>query len=104
MIVFLAGATGAIGQPLVQELVAAGHEVFGMTRSKKNASTLSRQGAEPVLIDVLNAAAVRSSMNSIQPDAVIDQLTSLPKDYTQEAMQKFAPILSTELVFNSLNF
>ena len=92
MKVFIAGATGAIGQPLVQGLLAAGHEVFGMTRSKENASTLSRQGAEPVLIDVLDAAAVRSSINSIQPEAVIDQLTSLPKDYTREALQHSAPI------------
>jgi nucleoside-diphosphate-sugar epimerase len=34
MRVFVAGATGTIGRQLVPRLVAAGHEVHGMTRSE----------------------------------------------------------------------
>jgi nucleoside-diphosphate-sugar epimerase len=33
MIMFVVGATGAIGRPLIKQLVAAGHEVIGTTRS-----------------------------------------------------------------------
>lgn len=41
MRVFLAGASGALGKQLVPRLVAAGHEVFGTTRSAVNADALS---------------------------------------------------------------
>ena len=40
MRVFVAGATGAIGQYLVPSLVVAGHEVTGTTRSPSKASQL----------------------------------------------------------------
>ena len=40
MRVFLAGASGAIGRPLVPKLIAAGHEVTGMTRSEARAEEM----------------------------------------------------------------
>jgi uncharacterized protein YbjT (DUF2867 family) len=49
MRVFVAGATGAIGQQLVPRLVAAGHEVTGMTRSESKQALLSGLGAVPVV-------------------------------------------------------
>jgi nucleoside-diphosphate-sugar epimerase len=92
MKVFIAGATGAIGHPLVRSLLASGYEVFGMTRSKENASALAHQGAEPVLVDVFDADSVRSSMYRIKPAVVIDQLTSLPKTYSWENMRKASSV------------
>ena len=44
MRVFVAGATGAIGRQLVPRLVAAGHEVHGMTRSESKQAMLARAG------------------------------------------------------------
>ncbi|WP_042300349.1 SDR family oxidoreductase [Paraburkholderia kururiensis] len=47
MRIFLTGATGFIGSALVPELIQAGHQVTGMTRSEAGAQTLSEAGAEP---------------------------------------------------------
>jgi nucleoside-diphosphate-sugar epimerase len=76
--VFLAGATGAIGIPLVRRLVAAGHVVAGMTRSEAKAAGLRELGAEPVVCDVFDAAALERAVVAFRPDAVIHELTDLP--------------------------
>ncbi len=78
MRVFLAGATGVIGTPLVPQLLEAGHEVTAMTRSVLRAEQLGAAGANPVVCDVYDAHGVRSAMADASPDAVIHQLTSLP--------------------------
>ena len=54
MRVFVAGATGAIGKQLVPRLVAAGHEVHGMTRSGSKQAMLYELGAVPVVADALD--------------------------------------------------
>jgi nucleoside-diphosphate-sugar epimerase len=79
MKVFVAGATGAIGRPLVAELVRQGHAVTGMTRSKASTQGLKELGAEVALVDALDAAAVEEAVRKSGAEAVIDQLTSLPK-------------------------
>ncbi|HEY7960833.1 MAG TPA: NAD(P)-dependent oxidoreductase [Solirubrobacteraceae bacterium] len=79
MRVFLAGATGVIGRRLVPALLAAGHEVTGMTRSAEKADALRAAGAEPVIADALDAVALREAVRGARPDAVIHQLTSLPR-------------------------
>ncbi len=79
MRVFLAGATGVIGSPLVPQLLKAGHEVTAMTRSVLRAAQLEAAGADPVVCDVFDADGVRAAMAHASPDAVIHQLTSLPQ-------------------------
>jgi nucleoside-diphosphate-sugar epimerase len=79
MRVFLAGATGVIGTRLVPMLVAAGHEVTGMTRTPGKLDALRGQGAEAVVADALDPAAVRAAVAQARPEAVIHQLTSLPQ-------------------------
>jgi nucleoside-diphosphate-sugar epimerase len=78
MRVFLAGATGVIGRRLVPMLIADDHQVTGMTRSPGKLEQLRATGAEPVLADALDAAAVRSAVAEAHPDVVIHQLTALP--------------------------
>jgi nucleoside-diphosphate-sugar epimerase len=78
MRVFLAGATGAIGRPLVVQLREAGHEVVGTTRSPARAETVRALGAEPVVLDVLDIEALRAAVIEARPDVVINQLTRLP--------------------------
>jgi nucleoside-diphosphate-sugar epimerase len=78
MRIFVAGATGAIGVPLVRRLVAAGHAVAGMTRSEAKTTALRELGAEPVVCDVFDAAALAAAVGAFAPDAVIHQLTDLP--------------------------
>jgi nucleoside-diphosphate-sugar epimerase len=79
MRVFLAGATGVIGRRLVPMLLRAGHEVTGMTRTPEKLEELRASGAEAVVADALDAAAVRHAVADARPDAVIHQLTSLPQ-------------------------
>ena len=81
MKVLLAGATGAIGRPLVPMLLAAGHEVVGTTRSEQRAAGLRAAGAEAALCDLLEPGRARALLEQTRPDVVIDQLTSLPDDY-----------------------
>jgi nucleoside-diphosphate-sugar epimerase len=78
MRVFLAGASGVIGRRLVPLLVRGGHHVAGTTRSAGKAELLRSLGAEPVVVDVLDAAALASAVKAAKPDAVIHQLTDLP--------------------------
>jgi 2-alkyl-3-oxoalkanoate reductase len=79
--VFVAGATGAIGRPLVRQLLEAGHEVTGMTRSGERAEGLRAQGAEAVVCDATDADALRAAVTGARPEAVIHQLTDLPKEF-----------------------
>jgi nucleoside-diphosphate-sugar epimerase len=78
MRVFVAGATGAIGRPLVPKLVAAGHEVTGMTRSQQRAEGVRAAGARAVVCDVCDVEAVRSAFAEARPEVVVHQLTALP--------------------------
>jgi nucleoside-diphosphate-sugar epimerase len=76
--VFLAGATGVIGRRLTALLVSEGHHVTGMTRSEQRGEAIRALGAEPVIADALDAPAVASAVRQARPDAVVNQLTSLP--------------------------
>lgn len=85
MRIFVAGATGAIGAQLVPLLLAAGHTVAGLTRSDGKSQRLRELGAQPVVCDVFDAAALSEAVTAFNPDAVIHQLTDLPQDPTQLA-------------------
>jgi nucleoside-diphosphate-sugar epimerase len=87
MRVLLAGATGAIGRPLIRGLKQQRHRVFGLVRSAESARILSEMGAEAVIGDALDAASVRAAIARVHPDAVINELTSLPRHYTPAEMK-----------------
>ncbi len=92
MRILVAGATGAIGRPLIAQLVARGHEVFGLTRSQARAQYLAEQGATPAIVDVLNPEDTEQVISRIQPEGIIDQLTALPKTYTRQSMSAAAAV------------
>jgi nucleoside-diphosphate-sugar epimerase len=73
--IFLAGATGALGSSLTRQLVARGHHVFGTTRGRPD--EVRALGAEPVVLDPLDAAAVREAVLRVRPDAIVHELTAL---------------------------
>ena len=76
-VVFVAGAAGVVGKPLVTLLVQGGHRVFGTTRSKTRAANLERSGVIPIVLDVFDRQAVADAIKGACPDVVIHQLTDL---------------------------
>ncbi|HZC12751.1 MAG TPA: NAD(P)-dependent oxidoreductase, partial [Thermoleophilaceae bacterium] len=78
MRVFLAGASGAIGRPLVPKLVEAGHEVTGATRSEESAEAIRAAGARAAVLDVFDREALTAAMRESGAEAVVHQLTALP--------------------------
>jgi nucleoside-diphosphate-sugar epimerase len=77
MRVFVAGASGALGTRLVPRLIDAGHEVVGTHRSPSNAQHVRALGAEPVRLDLLDAAAVRAAVLEHEPEAIVHEATAL---------------------------
>jgi nucleoside-diphosphate-sugar epimerase len=75
--VFVAGATGAIGKELVPRLVAAGHEVHGMTRCASKQAMLSELGAVPVVADALDPDQVAEAVARVGPEVIVHQLTAI---------------------------
>ncbi len=77
MRVFVAGATGAIGRRLVPQVVERGHEVVATTSRPENAGAVRAFGAEPVVVDGLDGAAVGEAVARAEPDAIVHQMTAL---------------------------
>jgi nucleoside-diphosphate-sugar epimerase len=85
MMIFVAGATGALGRVLVPQLLARGHEVVGMTRNKQD--EVRRLGARPVVADALDPDAVARAVASVEPEAIVHQLTALSGDLSTRDMR-----------------
>ena len=83
MRIFLAGASGVIGQRLTPRLVQAGHVVGGLTRSHRKLELLRQFGAEPILCDVFDREALIQAVRDFKPDVVLNELTDLPDDAAQ---------------------
>jgi 2-alkyl-3-oxoalkanoate reductase len=77
MRIFVAGAAGAIGQHLLPQLTAQGHQVTATTRSPAKLELLRGLGAEPLVVDGLDAAAVGEAVARSEPEVVVHQMTSL---------------------------
>ena len=82
--IFLAGASGVIGQRLIPRLVEAGHVVGGLTRSSSKTELLRHLGAEPILCDVFDREALVQAVRDFKPDVVLNELTDLPDDVSAD--------------------
>jgi nucleoside-diphosphate-sugar epimerase len=91
MRVFVAGATGAIGRQLVPRLVAAGHQVHGMTRSVSKQAMLHELGAVPVVADALDPLQVADAVARAEPDVIVHQLTAIGAIDMRHFERSFAP-------------
>ena len=77
MRIFVAGASGALGSRLVPQLIDAGHDVIGTHNSPASAELLRTLGAKPVMLDLLDAGAVRRAVLENEPEAIVHQATAL---------------------------
>ena len=77
MKIFVAGATGALGQHLVPQLVAKGHEVVGMTSKPEKQDLVRSLGARPVVADALDPDAVAQAVAQAEPEVIMHELTAL---------------------------
>ena len=91
MRVLVAGATGAIGRQLVPILVAAGHEVHGMTRSRSKEAMLRELGAVPVVADALDPDQVAEAVGAAAPEVIVHELTAIGSLDTRRFDRDFAP-------------
>jgi nucleoside-diphosphate-sugar epimerase len=89
MKVFVAGATGALGQQLVPQLVARGHEVVGMTRSAGKQDLVRSLGARPVVADALDPDQVAQAVAEAEPDVIVHQMTALSGDFDMRHIDRF---------------
>jgi len=79
MKVLIAGATGALGVPLVRTLIASGHQVLGITGTPGKSRRLSTLGAQPIVADVMDREHLLLAVDGQRADAVVHALTALPK-------------------------
>lgn len=79
MRVLVAGASGAIGMPLVRLLRGSGHEVIAVHRSDSGRKPLAEMGVVTVRADVLDREALREALDGQRADAVIAELTALKR-------------------------
>lgn len=96
MKVFVAGASGTMGRPLVRRLLAAGHEVTGMTRREDRAAAIREAGASAVICDVYDAARLEYVVKAAAAEVVVHQLTSLPSRLDYKAKED--PLAATNRV------
>ena len=78
MRVLVTGATGAVGRQLVPQLIGAGHQVSATTRSPAKTASLHQAGADPYLLDGLDAAAVGEVVARSEPDVIVHEMTAIP--------------------------
>ena len=78
MKIFIAGASGVIGRPILAQLGSQGHDITAITRSEAHAEQIRAGGAKPVVVDVFDRPGLRQAVEAAKPDVIIHQLTSLP--------------------------
>lgn len=79
MRVIVAGASGALGTPLVRRLLEAGHAVTGISRTAGGADRIRVLGASAIVADVLDNGGLADAFADIRADAVIHELTALKR-------------------------
>ncbi len=78
MRIFVAGATGTLGRPVVRELVNRQHDVVGLTRTQEGARRIDGMGAHAVIANALDSRRVSGLVVEARPDVVVHLLTALP--------------------------
>jgi len=77
--VFVAGGSGVVGQRLLPQLVARGHQVTATTTDSGKLGLLAQLGAAGVVMDGLDAVSVGEAVAAARPDAIVHQMTGLSR-------------------------
>ncbi|MGE3809089.1 MAG: NAD-dependent epimerase/dehydratase family protein [Gemmataceae bacterium] len=75
MNILVAGASGAIGRPLLAELIRQGHAVTGMTHSEAGARIIASVGVAVAQVSAFDAPALERALRESRAEVVIDELT-----------------------------
>ena len=78
MRIFVAGATGTLGRPVVHALASDGYEVTGLTRTDNGTRLLHALGAQAIIGNALDARRVTQAVLESRAEVVVHLLTSLP--------------------------
>ena len=76
MKIFVTGATGVLGRPVVKSLVEAEHQVQALSRSTKDAALLQGLGARLVEVDLFDITALTSVLTGTH--AILHLATKIP--------------------------
>lgn len=77
MRVLVAGASGVVGTYLLPQLLERGHDVIGTATRREGVERIRRTGATAVLLDGLDATAVREVVARTKPEAIVNEMTAL---------------------------
>jgi UDP-glucose 4-epimerase len=89
MRIFLAGATGVIGVRLLPLMLAEGHVIAAMTRTRGKIDALRAPGVTPVLCDLFDQSSLTAAVKDFQPEVIVHQVTDLPDQI--EKLADFLP-------------
>jgi nucleoside-diphosphate-sugar epimerase len=82
--VFVAGGTGVLGQRLIPQLVARGHQVTATTTGPARLDVLTQLGAGAVVMDGLDGVSVTEAVAKARPDVIVHQMTGLSRSHAGE--------------------
>jgi nucleoside-diphosphate-sugar epimerase len=82
--VFVAGGTGVLGQRLIPQLVARGHQVTATTTGPARLDDLTQLGAGAVVMDGLDGVSVTEAVAKARPDVIVHQMTGLSRSHAGE--------------------
>ncbi len=92
MRILIIGASGAVGTYVTRQLSGQGQKVTGTCHSASKEGRIRSAGAAPLVLDVLDAAATRTAVAHVRPDAIIYQATALAGMRFGRSLDKtFAP-------------
>jgi nucleoside-diphosphate-sugar epimerase len=78
MNIFVTGATGVLGKPVVRLLIESGHHVYALSRSEENMTTVRQLGAEPISADLFDRDELIKALESTKAEAIVHLATKIP--------------------------
>jgi nucleoside-diphosphate-sugar epimerase len=78
MNIFVTGATGVLGKPVVRLLVKSGHQVYALSRSERNTVVIRQLGAEPIAADIFDRISLIKALETTKATAIVHLASKIP--------------------------